>query len=167
MKTININLALIAIHIMDIDGNLCKMKFGYSEKRSDGKALKWHNTILENVFITGRAVSCINDANKPQYELGKTYVSENLSKNWKENPFCLKRKHRINQSGEHEAYYYLSTVEENGNYKKEVTLPDGSKAIQRVWRPNKPDYTYARYIDSYEKQKGYYEKAQSKAEATA
>ncbi len=161
MKTFNLNLALIAIEVLSLNednDNMATINFGYSEARADGKAKKWNKMVLEDIFITGRAIKQLMDSDVPALELNKVYCSVNISKDKAENPLCLMRKHKVNDEGNSEVYYYLKCVEENGSYLIESTMPDGQKAVRRVWRSNKPDYRFVRYVNMYDTQKEYHDK---------
>lgn len=167
MKTINLNLALIAIEVLSLNkdnDNMATINFGYAEARADGIAKKWSKMILEDIFITGRAIKQLMDPDVSLLELNKEYCSINISKEKELNPLCLMRKHRVDDEGNSEIYYYLKCVEENGSYLKESTMPDGRKAVRRIWRPNKPAYKFVRYVNMYDKQKAYYDEQVSKLE---
>ena len=159
MKTININLALIAIQVLSIDEEtkLATINFAYAQPRKDGKAKKWVQLDLEEIFITGRIAKKLNDPANMDYEFGKTYVSSNLSKDMKENPFCLMRKHAVDQDGNSYVNFYLKGVEERGSYLVPLTMPNGDKVVSRIWKDNNFPYQYARYIDVYDKQKAWYD----------
>lgn len=160
MKTLNLNLALIAIQVLSIDEEtgLADINFAYAEPREDGKAKQWHRLDMENIFITGRAKKKLLDPEEKDYVIGKAYVSLNKSKDAKQNPFCLMRKHIVDEKGESQVTYYLKCVEENGSYLETKTMPNGDEAVRRVWIKDKPDYAFVRYIDMYDKQKAYHDK---------
>lgn len=173
MKTLNLNLALIAIEILSLNednSNMATINFAYSEARADGKAKQWNRILLEDIFITGRAVKALTDISKTEIEMNTVYISTNISKEAKENPFCLMLKHRVDSEGNSQPHYYLKCVEENGSYLLDSTMPDGRKAVRRVWRLNKPAYKFVRYVNMYDKQKEYHDlqmnkNAEAKAEA--
>lgn len=165
MKTINLNLALIAIEILSLNeehNNMATINFAYAEARADGKAKKWNKMILEDIFITGRTIKQLMDPDVPLFELNKVYCSVNISKEREQNPLCLMRKHRIDNEGNSQVHYYLKCVEENGSYLQETTMPDGNSAVRRIWRPNKPAYKFVRYVNMYDSQKAYYDEQVSK-----
>lgn len=167
MKT-NFNLLLIAIQVISINEemNMADINVAYSEPNAKGGAKKWHRIDLENVFITGRAIKKLKDPNELQCEIGKVYQSLNNSKSMAENPFALVRKHKVDSDGNSSVMFYLKCVEENGSYLEERTMPNGDVAYTRIWKKNKPDYMYLRYIDQYDKQKAYHD-ARIAEQATA
>ncbi len=165
MKTINLNLALIAIEVLSLNeehNNMATINFAYAEARADGKAKQWYKLVLEDIFTTGRVIKQLKDVENTEVKLNTVYCSVNISKDEKENPFCLMRKHRVDDEGNSEVYYYLKRVEENGSYLQDSTMPDGQKAVRRIWRPNKPAYKFVRYVNMYDKQKAYYDEQVSK-----
>ena len=171
MKIINLNLALIAIKVLSLSeehANMATIEFAYAEARADGQAKKWQRMKLENIFITGRAKANLLNIEKIGMELNTGYCSVNISKDAKQNPFCLMVKHRVDNDGKSQRYFYLKCVEENGSYTKTTTMPDGEQAVRRIWRPNKPDFSFVRYVNMYDDQKEYHDKQVAKLEeATA
>lgn len=165
MKTLNLNLALIAIQILEFDADnySANIRFGFSEANANGRPKKWYTMDLENVFATGRTIKRLKDG---EIELGVTYASVNTSRDAKANPMCLKRKMRLDKDGNPSVSFYLSMVEENGNYPVPQTLPDGTISYSRVWKRDKHESQYIRYVDKYDSDLAYHIEKQ-KAEATA
>jgi hypothetical protein len=166
MSAINLNLALIAIKILvpnddQKDQNMVDVEFAYAEQRSDGKAKVWKRGILSNIYITGRALKKLRDPKEDGYKYDVLYMDVNNSKDPHKNPFCLMRKHRINEDGKSEAHYYLKCVEEMGSYTTEDTMPNGDIVSTRIFRPSRPNIVFKRYENSYKWQKKYYDRKQA------
>lgn len=156
MKTVNLNTMLIAIQILSLDkaNYSAEINFAYSEQTAKGTAKKWNRIDMDNIFITGRAIKKIEESGN---DFTKVYVSVNNSKDAKNNPFCLVRKHKLDDDGKSSISFYLKCVEENGSYLQESTMPNGDKTYTRIWKKNKPDYLFLRYSDVYNKQKAYHD----------
>lgn len=135
---------------------MAKIKFAYSEQNSVGNAKKWNQVKMDDIFITGRIAKKLLDPNNKNYEMGKNYVSVNTSRKRFDNPFTLMRKFSIDENAQERVSYYLKGVEENGSYLVEKTMPNGEKAVTRVWKKDKPDFTYMRYVDLFDIQKEYH-----------
>lgn len=162
MKTVDLKSMLIAIQILSYDKATyqAEINFAYSEPNAKGNAKKWHRVDMDNIFITGRAIKRLEDSGN---DASQIYVSRNNSKDAKANPFCLVRKHKLDEEGNSTVSFYLKCVEENGSYLKESTMPNGDKTYTRIWKKDKPDYLFLRYIDMYEKEKAYHDAKQAEA----